>query len=190
MADHDVCAIDEIAKLLTAAWEDERKLVQRLETVQRNLQTLRRKIEAYELTLADLRTALGVPDLEEVTGNPELARAYQGLSLREMLRLWASEHGGDLVMREMTKTLVGAGFFKDGQSAAGSLYSTLDRMPEFEKLGRGHYRLKAVESSAGGDDGEAAWRAVLAEAESEQSSEPLPVSSSASWESDLDHIPF
>jgi len=142
----DSSAIDEVLFLIETAREDERKATQRLETAKRAVDASRKKIEAYEITLQDLRTALGMPDPKSNHIDSETAREYQGLSLKEMLQRWSDLHDGDLVMREMSKTLTMAGLFKDTQSAAGGLYSTLERMPGFVKVSRGNYRRQAEEN--------------------------------------------
>jgi len=142
----DSSAIDEVLFLIETAREDERKATQRLETAKRAVDASRKKIEAYEITLQDLRTALGVPDPKSNHIDSEIAREYQGRSLKEMLQRWADLHDDELVMREMSKTLTMAGLFKDTQSAAGALYSTLERMPGFVKISRGNYRRQADEN--------------------------------------------
>jgi hypothetical protein len=56
-----------------------------------------------------------------------------------MLRLWADKHDGEVVMNDAGKSLVAAGLFTDDRQAAGTLYSTIGRMPEFERASRGVY---------------------------------------------------
>lgn len=144
----DTMALNEIGTLLETAREEERKFLRKLEGDQRGLDTARKKIEAYQITLRDLEDVLGLGTPESNEVDAEVVREFQGLSLKEMLRLWAQKHNGVLLMKEMSKTLTNGGLFKDTQSAAGGLYSTLERMPEFRKVARGQYRLEEAKESS------------------------------------------
>ncbi len=132
---------DELLELIDDAHDERRKAEQRLAAARRAIETLNRKIEALQLTLDTYRTKYGLPKMAvTMPVTEEQARQYRNLSVKDMILRWADQHDGEVAMRDACRFLASAGLFTDERQAAGTLYSTIQRMAEFEKDKRGLYR--------------------------------------------------
>lgn len=105
---------------------------------------LRRDIIALRRVLRHYRTRHGIPQAARQIVTPDQIVRFVSRSAKEMLREWAELHDGEIVMADMGQFLCAAGFYRTTQQAAATLYATVRRMPELEKIVPGHYRLRAA----------------------------------------------
>ena len=117
------------------------KAEQRRLATERQIAELDAEIGALERTIDRYRTMHGLGKAPLVV-TPKEAASYRGIASKEMLLRWADSHGGEIVMNDAAQFLAAAGLFKDATHAAGTLYPTIKRMEDFEKVGRGMYRRK------------------------------------------------
>lgn len=119
------------------------KAEQRLASAQRGIDAVKRQIDALHIALDVYRNEHGLakPGLEPP--DPELAAAFQGMSVKEMLHHWAGTHDGRVIMKDAAKFLAAAGLFRDETQAAGALYPAAHRSDDFEKVTRGVYRRRS-----------------------------------------------
>ena len=121
--------------------KEQLKAEQRRLATERQIAELDAEIGALERTIDRYRTMHGLGKAPLVV-TPEEAASYRGIASKEMLLRWADSHGGEIVMHDAARFLAAAGLFTDAPQAAGTLYPTIRRMEEFEKVGRGIYRRK------------------------------------------------
>lgn len=132
---------DEIRALIQEAQEERQKLQRRILSAQRAIEAIDQKLAAFQVTLNALLDRYGLErDRPTVFVDPALAAEFRGMAPKEMLLRWAEQHGGEVVMNEACKFLAAAGLFTDDRQAAGTLFSTIKRMPDFERVDRGVYR--------------------------------------------------
>src|SRR5207249_1726927 len=85
----------------------------------------------------------GLTPLETTKVDPVLAAEYHRKTAREMINLWADQHGGEIIVKDACQFLADAGLFGSANQAAGTLYPTFKRMPDFERVVRGRYRRRS-----------------------------------------------
>ena len=157
---------EETLALIEEMKQDREKADQRRRNAERQVQKLDTDIAAGHQMVDRYRAKYGLGKSGLPIVSPEQAKEYHGLGTKQMIIRWAGEHNGEIVMREMCQFLAATRLFKDAQQAAGSLYSAINRMPEFEKLGRGVYRQKMAPQ---GEKGEPATQSNGQPADSEAS---------------------
>ena len=131
----------ETLELIAEAEQDRNKALQRVEAAQKVADTTANTVEALKTALSRYRHHYGLPPIT-VTAAPEVVAELSHLDPRGLVDHWADIHGGKVVMRDFCKAVVQAGQYKTERLAAGSLYSTVKRMPRYEKASRGVYQRK------------------------------------------------
>ena len=131
----------ETLELIAEAEQDRNKAIQRVEAARKTAQTAENVVEALKLALNRYRQHYGLPPLA-IPAAPELAAALSHLDPRALIDHWSDTHNGKVVMKELCNAVVQAGQYKDARQAAGSLYSTVKRMPGYAKAARGVYQRK------------------------------------------------
>lgn len=131
---------DETLELIEDAMRERRKAELRRAAADRTIALQDERIAALRLALDTYRTKYGVPKTDPLRVESAVKAEFQGLTPKEMLRHWAQRHDGEVTMNDACKFLAAAGLFVDDRQAAGTLYSTIRRMPEFERKQRGVFR--------------------------------------------------
>ena len=136
----------ETLSLIEETYQERKKLEQRRTAVEKSIEFQDRKIAGLELALDSYRTKYGVGRGDATSQlSPELAAEYQGLSVKQMIMKWSQAHAGSVVLADASKYLARLGMFTSERNAYGGIYSALGRMPEFEKVAPGEFRVKASE---------------------------------------------
>ena len=129
----------ETLELIVEAEQDRNKAVQRVEGARKTAQTAENVVEALKLALNRYRQHYGLPPLA-IPAAPELAAALTHLDPRALIDHWSDTHNGKVVMKELCNAVVQAGQYTNQRQAAGSLYSTMKRMPRFAWVARGVFQ--------------------------------------------------
>jgi hypothetical protein len=84
--------------------------------------------------------------------SPDHVRQMKDLSYRQMLRVWAEAHDGQVIVKELVTAVASTGRFESRTKAHRSIWSAVSQATkkgEFERTGEGAYRRRA-ESIHGG----------------------------------------
>lgn len=130
----------EINDLIHDAEEERKKSQQRLEAARTAMETANKKLEAALIMLKAYRVKYGLakPEIAPVT---EVPIEYQNKTFKTILREWADNHGGIIVINDVADALLVAGLFKTKQRATGTLYPTVTRqMKDFRKIAPGKFQ--------------------------------------------------
>ena len=133
----------ETLELIAEAEQDRNKAVQRVEVARKTAEIAENVVEGLKLALNRYRQHYGLPPLA-IPAAPELAAELSHLDPRGLIDRWADTHSGKVVMKELCNAVVQAGQYKDARQAAGSLYSTVKRMPGYMWVARGVYQRKGA----------------------------------------------
>jgi hypothetical protein len=131
----------ETLELIAEAEQDRNKAVQRVEIARRLAETAENTVEALKVALRRYRQHYGLPPLA-VPAAPGVVTQLSHLDPKGLIDHWADTHGGKVIMKELCNAVVQAGQYKDQRQAAGSLYSTVKRMPRYAWVTRGIFQRK------------------------------------------------
>lgn len=107
----------------------------------RKIATLKMKRAALEESILTYREMMHVSDK---AGSLTLtAEDVRQKSQKQILILIASRNNGLLVANQAVKQMSEAGVFGNPENASSSVYSALKRSKEFERVGKGIYKLRA-----------------------------------------------
>ena len=127
-------------KEMIAKLESEKLVAQRrLNTAEHCFWQISRKLDAWYSALRDLRESNGLPH-DDLGITPKVD--YSTLGPTEMVTQWATDHDGQVQLKELTKVALKEGFYREYRSAYNSLRSPLMRLPQFEQEGPGLFRLR------------------------------------------------
>ena len=118
---------------------DRQRARQRLAQAKQILEELERRIQAWHSVLEDHRRSCDLPTV----GEPVVREQYDFTRLgpTEIVQRWASEHDGEVRVKDLTKEVLSQGIYKGYRMAYNSLRNPLTRLDEFEQVGPGHFRL-------------------------------------------------
>jgi hypothetical protein len=129
----------ETLDLLQKVEEEKRKCIQRVEAAKRAVEAVDERIRGIKITLNEYRQQYGSSSLDEVL-NESLASEFAGMGTREMIEHRADTNGDVVTMRELSKDTAAAGLFSSAYQAKNTLYKTIARMENYEKIEPGIYR--------------------------------------------------
>jgi hypothetical protein len=134
----------------TSAWELlTRELISRIDhdieetqaETTRRIATLKIKRAALEESILTYREMMLISDKP---GSQILtAEDVRNKSQKQILILIAGRNNGLLVANQAVKQMSEAGVFGNPENASSAIYSVLKRSPEFERVGKGIYKLRA-----------------------------------------------
>ncbi len=121
-----------------------KRLAAKRRRTQEDLQQLDAQVEAVKITLELLRNSNRLPKAETLKSPSRLLIGkLSGKTQKQALIELAKSHHGTVKVLYAVKTLTTAGLLKPGRYAWGQLYTLMTRSQEFEKSGRGQFKLKA-----------------------------------------------
>jgi hypothetical protein len=107
----------------------------------RRIATLKMKRAALEESILTYREMMHITD--KPASQVLTAEDVRDKSQKQILVLIALRHNGLLVANQAVKQMSEAGVFGNPENASSSVYSVLKRSPEFERVGKGIYKLRA-----------------------------------------------
>ena len=112
----------------------ERKLV-----AARNIITEEEQAIAHlQFVLEDYRRSNGLPSQPDKP-SPVLEAEYSHMGPTDLVKYWADNHGGEVIVKDLARVAINAGMFAQYRYAASSIYAVLKRKP-FEKVSPGYFR--------------------------------------------------
>ena len=96
-------------------------------------------IEHMSFCLEEYRRECGMPARSENIV-PALVDEYSHLRPVEVIHYWADRHNGDVIIKELTRTLRDAGVFTDPRAASATIHTAASRDAAFRKIKPGHFR--------------------------------------------------
>ena len=95
-------------------------------------------ITHLQFTLNEYRTSYGLPS-QPNKPSPVLEKEYSHRGPTELVEYWADNHGGDVIVKDLTRVAMKAGVFTNYRGASASIYAVLKRKP-FQKVSPGHFQ--------------------------------------------------
>ena len=118
---------------------DKRDAERRVHVAQENLTDKGILLQQWYRVLEDYRQRNGLP-----SDGPDLIPAietrYARLGPTQMVLLWASTHGGHVVLKQLAATVLKAGAYKEYRTAYNTLRSTVRRRKDFENIAPGQFQ--------------------------------------------------
>ena len=113
----------------------------RITTAEAEVEEANQAIEAYRFVLNDYRKQAGISPMA-FEHSSVLEAAFKHLGPTELVDYWARRHGGDVVVKDLTKAALAAGKFKKYRNAYSAITSVVKRK-KYEYVGEGHYRKRS-----------------------------------------------
>ena len=111
----------------------------RVHVAQENLTDKGILLQQWYRVLEDYRQRNGLP-----SDGPDLIPAietrYARLGPTQMVELWASTHGGHVILKQLAATVLKAGAYKEYRTAYNTLRSTVRRRKDFENIAPGQFQ--------------------------------------------------
>ena len=124
-------------------------------------------IAHLQFVLEDYRKSHGLPSQPDKP-SPVLEAEYSHLGPTDLVKYWADNHGGEVIVKDLAHVVINAGMYTDYRHAASTIYAVLKRKP-FDKVGPGHFKRQEFHTPVNGH------------------SSPLPTAISMD---DVDDLPF
>ncbi len=136
---------EKIQVLITKAESQRQEAHERYEReLQQALEAVDQRIEHYVCTLNDYLAENGLPTMQATPPwQSALIERLKDASYRQMLSIWADDHDGLVVMRELINAVTEAGIFDKRNKAHRSLYSAVSvakKKGTFERVSDGVYQ--------------------------------------------------
>ena len=130
-------AISIIKKLEVEKLEAER----RVQNAQEVLTAKEEQVARWYAILKDYQEMSDLPQSEH-DYRPSVPDEYSRLGPTEMVKLWANQHGGDVLVREVTDLALRVGIYKSRKSASNTFTNILKRHKDFVRIGPGHFHTR------------------------------------------------
>ena len=118
-----------------------REAERRLKCAEEAVDDLGNRLTIWEEALAEYQERHGLP-VESLSSTVEsTASGYASLGPTQMVERWASEHDGEVVVKDLVKTVLHAGAYKKYRTAYNVITATVKRRKESQQIGPGRFRL-------------------------------------------------
>ena len=129
----------ETLQIIRTLEADKLDLERRVHVAEVNLMDNGMLLQQWYRVLDDYRQRNGLPT-DGLDLIPAIETQYARLGPTQMVLLWASTHGGHVVLKQLTATVLKAGAYKEYRTAYNILRSTVRRRKDFENIAPGQFQ--------------------------------------------------
>ena len=111
----------------------------RVQVAQDNLAEKAQQLERWYRVLKEYRELHDLPSSDN-DHSPILEDEYARLGPTEIIHYWANRHEGEVILKDLVKTVLRAGVYRDYKQAYNTLTSIVRRNKGYERVAPGHFR--------------------------------------------------